>query len=122
MPGAGKRILLLCRRAPYAGHLARAGLDAALGAAVFDQDLSVLFMDEGIWQLLPDQHSAEIDCKSIAGTLDSMPLYDIESFYVDADSLHRRGIAVASLSGKNVLLSAAELPGFIDGFEQVWSF
>ena len=122
MPGAGKRLLLLCRRAPYTGHLARAGLDAALAAAVFDQDLSVLFMDEGIWQLLPDQHSVEIDCKSIAGTLDSMPLYDIESFYVDAEALHLRGVEAAALSGKNILLSAAELPGFIDGFEQVWSF
>ncbi|MCZ6831433.1 MAG: sulfurtransferase complex subunit TusC [Gammaproteobacteria bacterium] len=113
---------MLCRRAPYAGYLARAGLDAALAAAVFEQDLTVLFMDEGIWQLLPDQHSAEIECKSIASTLDSMPLYDIESFYVDAESLRLRDVDAKTLTSKTILLGAAELPGFLDSFEQLWSF
>jgi len=122
MPGPRKKILVLCRRAPYSGHLARAGLDAALAAAVFEQDLSVLFMDEGVWQLVPGQQSGEIDNKSISSTLESMPLYDIESFYVEALSLRQRGIAAEALNHNTITLGAGELPAFIDSFDQVWSF
>ena len=122
MPGPRKKILVLCRRAPYSGHLARAGLDAALAAAVFEQDLSVLFMDEGVWQLVPGKQSGEIDNKSISSTLESMPLYDIESFFVEALSLQQRGIAAEALNHNTITLGAAELPAFIDSFDQVWSF
>ena len=122
MPAQRKKILLLFRHAPYAGLLARAGLDAALAAAVFEQELSVLFMDEGIWQLLPEQHSEGIDCKNIAATLESMPLYDIEEFFVETESLVKRGVDASALAGKNTPLSRAELPAFLDSFDQVWSF
>jgi tRNA 2-thiouridine synthesizing protein C len=122
VPAPRKKILLLCRRAPYAGLLPRSGLDAALAAAVFEQELSVLFMDDGIWQLLPDQQPSDIDYKNIAGTLESMPLYDIERLHVDAESLRQRGVDASTLGSNTVLVSGRELPEFLDGFDQVWSF
>ena len=120
--GKHKKTLLLCRQAPYAGHLGRAALDAALAAAVFEQDLSVLFMDEGIWQLLPQQNSAQIGRKSIASTLESMPLYDIAHFYVDLESVRARCVDPDQLNGETILLDPEEMPGFLEGFDQVWSF
>jgi tRNA 2-thiouridine synthesizing protein C len=116
------KVLLMCRQAPYSGQLARAALDAALASAVFDQDLHLFFMDDGVWQLLPEQKAAEINCKSIAKALDSMPLYDIETFYVDEVSLLQRGLDPAALTGNIRLVAKAELSAFLEGFDQVWSF
>jgi tRNA 2-thiouridine synthesizing protein C len=117
-----KKILLLCRHTPYAGLLARSGLDAALAAAVFEQELVVLFMDEGVWQLLPEQQPADIDYKNIASTLESMPLYDIENLHVDSESLRQRNIDAGALGSHIVPVDAGDLPGFLDSFDQVWSF
>ena len=50
-----KRLLFLLRQAPYAGSNALEALEAALVAGVFDQNVSVLFKDDGVWQLAKDQ-------------------------------------------------------------------
>jgi len=38
-----KRILIICRKAPYGNSLSREALDIALAASVFDQSLALLF-------------------------------------------------------------------------------
>ena len=92
-----KRTLLVLNRAPYAGTLARAGLDAALAYAAFDQPVSVLFAGAGVLQLAPEQAPAGIGRKSLRRLIDSMPLYDLEAVYADGDALARFGLAADGL-------------------------
>ena len=117
-----KKLLLVLRHAPYGNALARASLDVALAAAAFEQDIELLFMDDGVWQLLPNQQPADIAAKNLHKTLESMPLYDIESFYVEAESLARRQLTAAQLNSTVKLLDADELPAFMDSFDQVLGF
>jgi tRNA 2-thiouridine synthesizing protein C len=97
-------------------------LDVALAAAAFDQHINTLFMDDGVWQLLPDQNAGAIDSKNVHSTLQSLPLYDLESFHVDSHSLAARRLEPAQLDGELVLLEPAELAEFIDSHDQVMSF
>ena len=122
MDDSKKKLLLIFRHGPYGNKLSRAGLDVALAAAAFDQQINTLFMDDGVWQLLPDQDAAAIDSKNIHSTLQSMPLYDLESFHVDSSSLAVRQLEPEQLDGKLVLLNPEELAGFIDRHDQVLSF
>ena len=117
-----KSLLLVFRHAPYGNSLARAGLDVALAAAAFDQQPAILFMDEGVWQLLPGQDSRVTPGKNIRKLLDSFPLYDIDTFHVDEVSLARRQLASSQLGANIRVLTAAELPAFIEGFDQVMNF
>tara|TARA_B110000503_G_scaffold133523_1_gene211150 strand:+ start:1000 stop:1290 length:291 start_codon:yes stop_codon:yes gene_type:complete len=59
-----------------------AGLDAAMAAGVFGQRVSVLLRGAAVFQLQQGQHSAATD-QNVAKTIASMPLYDVESIYVD---------------------------------------
>ena len=122
MSDVEKKLLLICRRAPDGNPLARAALDVALAAAAFDRPLSVLFMDDGVWQLLPGQSASSIDAKSVRATLDSLPLYDIEQFHVCGESLEDRGIELNTLPGELVALDSATLGPFIESHDQVLSF
>jgi tRNA 2-thiouridine synthesizing protein C len=117
-----KKLLLVLRRAPYGDTLARASLDVALAAAAFDQQVELLFMDDGVWQLLPAQQPTAIGAKNLYKTLQSMPLYDIESFYVEADSLAQRQLSPDQLECQVQLLEAEDLPVFMDSFDQVLGF
>jgi len=117
-----KKILLICRRAPYGNELARAALDVALAGGAFEQDIDVLFMDDAVWQLLPDQDAAKIGRRNIHRTLRSMPLYGIETFYVEDASLRARRLKPSRLEGNLELLDAAALPAFVESHDHVLSF
>lgn len=109
-----KKLLLIVRQAPYGSSLARAAIDAALAAAAFDQPVSLLFMGEGILQLLPDQDSSALGVKNLGKLLASLPLYDIDKVYVDAESMQRLGVAQSQLAMPAELLDDAGLRGLLD--------
>lgn len=88
-----KKILFITRHAPYGTSIAREALDAVLTTAAYDQDLSLLFIDDGVFQLLPNQQASAIGQKSFASMLPALPLYEVENIFVHLDSLQTRGIS-----------------------------
>jgi tRNA 2-thiouridine synthesizing protein C len=91
-----KRLLVVMRHSPYGSSRSRAGLDTALAAAAFDQPVELLFMGEGVLQLLPAQQSAGAGLKSTAKQLASLPLCDVERVFADGRSLARHGVDPAT--------------------------
>ena len=92
----GHSLLVIVRQPPYGSSLARAALDTALASAAFEQAVSVLFMGDGVLQLMPDQDSEAIGVKNIGRLLASLPLYDIETVYVDANAARRYQLDLAA--------------------------
>lgn len=92
-----KKILLVSRHAPYGSSTAREAIDIALAASVYDQDIGILFMDDGVFQLLKNQHSQYVDQKNIASILPALALYGIENIYVHQESLDNRTITTNEL-------------------------
>ncbi len=98
-----KRQLLVLRHSPYGSSLARASVDLALAMGAFEQEFDLLFLGEGVLQLLDHQDAGAIGLKNIGKALSSLPLYEVESVYVDATALSRLGI------DRNRLVIAAEM-------------
>ena len=90
-------ILILQRHAPYGSSLAREGLDFALTSAAYDQNLSLLFMGDGVFQVVGNQDSKNISLKSHSGALEVLPLYDIENLYAVKEDLEQRNIQESQL-------------------------
>lgn len=90
-----KSILYVNRRAPSSSGLAREALDAALASAVFEQQLSILWMDDGVFQLL--NNSAQQSASDLQKNLKALGLYGIEQLYVHQPSLTQRGIDKSQL-------------------------
>lgn len=85
-------ILILQRHAPYGSSVAREGLDFILTSAAYDQNLTVLFLGDGVFQLLSNQDSKAIELKNHASALEVLPLYDVENLYVIEEDLNDRAI------------------------------
>jgi tRNA 2-thiouridine synthesizing protein C len=68
-------LLVLVRHSPYGSSLARTSLEVALTAATYEQPVAVLFLGEGVLQLLPEQDSTHIGVKNIGKLIASFPLY-----------------------------------------------
>lgn len=92
-----KRIVIVCRRAPYGDSLSREALDIALASAVFDQQLAMAFIGDGVWQLLKQQDSGPIAAKNHGKLSTALPLYDINDIYIDSESMRQRNIATEDL-------------------------
>ena len=93
-----KRLLVVIRHSPYSTSLAKASLDVVFAAAAFEQDIEILFLGEGVLQLLPEQDSSGLGRKNVGRQLASLPLYDINSVYVDTDAISRYNIDLTTLS------------------------
>lgn len=87
-----KRTLVIFRHSPYGNSLSRSGLDAVLAAGAFEQDVSVLFTADAVFQLLPEQDSSGLGRRNQGKVLASLPLYDIDQLWVEGDALAVRGI------------------------------
>ncbi len=92
-----KKILFISRHAPYGLPYAREALDALLAASVYGQDVGILFMDDGVFQLLKQQDSSEIEQKNLAAMLPALELYEIKDIYAHQESLSARGIEKSEL-------------------------
>ncbi|OMH32684.1 sulfurtransferase complex subunit TusC [Motiliproteus sp. MSK22-1] len=90
-------ILAVLTKPPYGGTTAKEALDAVLTAAAFEVPVSVLFMDDAVFQLLPEQKTEGIEVKCLATTLPVLPMYDVEHIYVDRKALVDRGIDAEQL-------------------------
>jgi tRNA 2-thiouridine synthesizing protein C len=97
-----KRLLFLHRQTP--GLRARESLDAVLVGGVFDQQVSLLFREQGVQQLIA---SSETDEEWLA-LLRSLPDYGIDAIYVCAGALREHGVDPASLVVPARVLSASE--------------
>ncbi|MFV8817322.1 sulfurtransferase complex subunit TusC [Haliea sp. E17] len=101
--------LVVLRQPPYASTLSRSAIDLALAMGAFEQDVQLLFLGDGVLQLLQDQHAEAIGQKSAGKILSSLPLYDVESVYVDAAAIARYGLQADQLVVPVELLDAADI-------------
>lgn len=99
----GKDILLVFRHAPYGNALAREGLEAALACGAMGAKTSVLYINEGVWQLLEPQNSNAIDCKNQAAMASALLLYDVDTIWVDEDSLKQRNLTSADINAGKII-------------------
>jgi tRNA 2-thiouridine synthesizing protein C len=85
--------LLICfTQTPYSSSTAQEGLDFALAATNFGHTVSVLFKDDGIFQLVKSDSIKGV--KNHSKRLASMPFFDIESCFVCQLSATRRGVNI----------------------------
>ncbi len=118
-----KKLLFISRHAPYGSSLAKDALDAVLASSAYDQQLSLLFMDDGVFQLLKNQASVEIAQKSFSSLLPVLPLYEINSIYVHYESLEKRQITINELVLDSVqIIDSAAICSLLAQQDQLLSF
>jgi tRNA 2-thiouridine synthesizing protein C len=97
--GAGvvKKFMFVNRKAPYGTIYALESLEVVLISAAFDQDVSLAFLDDGVYQIVKGQQTKGIETKNFSPTYRALEGYDIEKLYVERESLEARGIAEEDL-------------------------
>ena len=95
--GATKKFLYINRKAPYGTIYAWESLEVVLIGAAFEQDVSLLFMDDGGSQLVKGMDTKGIGMTDFSKTYSALGDYDVNKIYVDQDALAERGLSLDDL-------------------------
>ena len=93
-----RKILILCRSAPYGSARARNAVDMAMACGAFDQTVAMLFLGDGVLTLLKAQQPPAGLAKNLAKILGALPDYGIGPIYVDGDALQARGLSMDDMA------------------------
>jgi tRNA 2-thiouridine synthesizing protein C len=92
-----KKFLYVNRKAPYGTIYALEALEVVLIGAAFDQDVSLAFLDDGVFQLVKGQNTDGIGVKNFSPTFRALGDYEVTKFYVEQESLDERGLTADGL-------------------------
>lgn len=92
-----KKFMYVNRKAPYGTIYALESLEVVLIGAAFDQDVSLAFIDDGVFQLTREQNTEALGMKNFSPTYRALGDYDVNKIYVDRESLESRGLTVDDL-------------------------
>jgi tRNA 2-thiouridine synthesizing protein C len=92
-----KKFMYLNRRAPYGTIYAWESLEVVLIGAAFDQEVSLMFADDGVYQLVKGSDTSESDMKNFMPTYRTLGDYGVRHMYVDKASLEARGLTADDL-------------------------
>ncbi len=89
--------MYLNRRSSFGTVYAIESLEVVLIAAAFEQDVSLAFIDDGVYQIVEGQETDGIGMKNFSKTFHALGDYDINKLYVSKESLEERGLSESDL-------------------------
>ena len=120
--GTVKKFMFVNRKAPYGTVYALEALEVVLISAAFDQDVSMVFVDDGVYELVKGQNTKATGMKNFSPAYRALEGYDIEKLYVDQESLEARGLTTENLLVPVEVLNAAQMAELMDQQDIVISF
>jgi len=95
--GVAKKFLYVNRKAPYGTIYALESLEVVLIGAAFEQDVSLAFLGDGVYQLVKGQNTKALEVKNFSPTFGALEDYDVTKLYVEEEALRARGLSAADL-------------------------
>lgn len=120
--GVAKRFLYVNRKAPYGTIYALESLEVVLIGAAFDQDVSLAFVGDGVYQLTKGQDTKALEVKNFSPTYRALDDYDVTKIYVDEDAMQARGLSAADLVIPVEVVSAQRMAEIMDNQDVILSF
>jgi tRNA 2-thiouridine synthesizing protein C len=123
--GAGgkvKKFLYVNRKAPYGTIYALESLEVVLIGAAFEQDVSLAFVGDGVYQLTKGQNTKALEVKNFSPAFRALDDYDVNKLYVDEASLRARGLAPEDLLVPVEVVSAERMAEIMESQDVVLSF
>jgi tRNA 2-thiouridine synthesizing protein C len=92
-----KKFMYVNRKAPYGTIYAWESLEVVLIGAAFEQDVSLAFVDDGVFQLTQGQDTTGAGFKNFSPTYSALGDYEVNKIYVEKESLEERGLTLGDL-------------------------
>jgi len=120
--GVAKRFLYVNRKAPYGTIYALESLEVVLIGAAFEQDVSLAFLGDGVYQLAKGQDTKALEAKNFSPTFRALEDYDVTKLYVEKEALEARGLTAADLVVPVEVVNAERMAEIMEAQDVILSF
>jgi len=120
--GVAKRFLYVNRRAPYGSIYALEALEVVLIGAAFEQDVSLAFLGDGVYQLVKGEDTKALEVKNFSPTFRALEDYDVTKLYVEKEALEARGLSAADLVVPVEVVDVARMAEIMEAQDVILSF
>ena len=120
--GVVKKFMFINRHAPYGTVYALEGLEVVLIGSAFEQDISMVFVDDGVYQLKKGQDTGDSDMKNFSPTFRALEMYDVENLYVEEESMQQRGLNIEDLLVPVEVLSSSQIASLMEEQDVLLNF
>jgi tRNA 2-thiouridine synthesizing protein C len=114
-----KRFLFVLRKPAHSGAYVQEMLDIILTTAAFDQKVSILLLDDGVFQLKKGQHPEIVGMKDTAAIFNALEIYDVNDIYTEVESLHERGLKPCDLCLSVQEFYRKDIAGFMKQYDVI---
>ncbi|QJD30088.1 sulfurtransferase complex subunit TusC [Methylococcus geothermalis] len=112
-----KSFVFVVRQPPFCGARNVEMLDQILAATAFDHPIDVLFLDDGVLQLLSGQRAECAGLRPLAPVLQTLEFYDVREVAAESESLAERALSADRLAVPVRLLARRDVPAWIAGHD-----
>ncbi len=116
------RVAFLMRHSPYGTVYPAEGFRAMMGTGVFEMDIVVVFVDDGVYAALKGQKPEELDMKPLGDGLPGLAEVGVKEFYVHDASLAERGLSAGDLTVDAAVVDSARIAEVLAGCSAVLPF
>ncbi|MDB3944662.1 DsrE family protein [Gammaproteobacteria bacterium] len=92
-----KKFMYINRRPPCGTVYPLEGLEVVLIGAAFEQEVCMVFISDGVFQLKQGQDTIDSGMKNFSPTYRALGDYEVTRLYVERESLEERGLTEADL-------------------------
>jgi len=116
------KVVVLLRKAPYGRVYTAEAFRTIMGIAVFEMEICVVFLDDGVFALLKDQDPEKLDMKPLGDGFPMLKDFNVNRFVVHDQSLLDRGLSVNDLVMGVELVGSSQIAEIFDSYKKVLPF
>ena len=117
-----KNLLFVFDKAPHSSPASKEGLDALLTASAFGQNVTLLLIGDGIYQIMKDQDPSLLPTKNTAAIFQALDMYGIEKIVTLQSTLNDRNLTTADLAIECSIISNGKIADLYSAQQQILSF
>ena len=117
-----EKVVVMLRKAPYGSVYTAEAFRTIMGIAVFEMDICVVFIDDGVFSLVKDQNPEKLDMKPLGDGFPMLKEFNVNRFVVHDESLSERGLTVDDLVLDVELANSSQVSEIIKDYGRVLPF
>jgi tRNA 2-thiouridine synthesizing protein C len=114
-----KKILFVLRKPPHSGAYVQEMLDIIMTVAAFDQEVTLLLLDNAVFQIKKRQNVENTGFKDTATIFKALSIYNVQALHIESESLQERGLVVDDLSEPVQVILRNKVSDFLKQFDLV---
>ncbi|MDQ7091636.1 MAG: sulfurtransferase complex subunit TusC [Methylococcales bacterium] len=116
-----KKYLFVLRQAAHQGNSVQEMLDIILITAAFDQQVSLLLLDDAVFQLKNNQQAEKYGYKETGLIFKALEIYDVNEIYTEIESLDDYGLKTEDLLLPVKVLPRGEIAHLMKNYDVVFT-